>query len=77
MTVNDVNLYVAFRGGQWPEFLKKEERRTFLEKISCIFLWKNPIKREVHRLLYRQGARMPDSHRLHHSWVARGSQVSL
>jgi hypothetical protein len=27
--------------------------------------------------LYRQGARVTDSRRLHHSWVVRGSQVAL
>jgi hypothetical protein len=46
MTINDVNLYVVLQRGQWPEFLKKEGRRTFPEKRSCIFLCKNPIKRK-------------------------------
>jgi hypothetical protein len=40
---------LGFRG-QWPEFLKREGRRTFPEKRSCIFLCKNLIKKEVHRL---------------------------
>jgi hypothetical protein len=57
MTVNDVNLSVAFRGVRWPEFLKKEGRRTFPERRSCIFLCKNPIKEDFHRLLYTQGAK--------------------
>jgi hypothetical protein len=60
MTVNDVNLYVSFRGDQWPEFLKKEGRRTFPERRSCIFLCKNPIKEDFCRLHYTQGAEMPD-----------------
>jgi hypothetical protein len=55
MTINDVNLFVAFQRGQWPEFLKREGRRTFPEKRSCIFPCKNPVKKEVRRLLYRQG----------------------
>jgi hypothetical protein len=63
--------------GQWPEFLKKEGRRTFPEKRGCILLCKNPIKKDVRRLLYRQGARMHDSRRFNYRWVVRGSQVSL
>jgi hypothetical protein len=50
MTVNDVNLSFSFKRGQWPEFLKREGRRTFPEKRSCIFPSKNPVKEEVHRL---------------------------
>jgi hypothetical protein len=67
MTVNDVNLSVSFRGVSGLEFLKKEGRRTFPEKRSCILLCKNPIKEDVRMLLYRQGAKMPDFCRLHHS----------
>jgi hypothetical protein len=77
MIVNDVNLSVAFRRGQWPKFLKREGRRTSPEKRSCFFLCKNLIKREVRRFLYRQGARMTHSRRLHYSQGARCSQVSL
>ena len=61
----------------WPQFLKREGRKTFPETRSCIFLCKNLIKRDVRRLLYRQGARMTNSRRLHYSQGANSSQVAL
>jgi hypothetical protein len=64
MTVNDVNLSVVLQRGQWPEFLKKEGRRTFPERRNCIFLCKNPIKEDFRRMHYTQGATMPDFHTL-------------
>jgi hypothetical protein len=67
MTINDVNLSLGLQRGQWPEFLKKEGRRTFPEKRSCILLCKNPIKEDVRTLLYRKGAKMPSFCKMHHS----------
>jgi hypothetical protein len=64
-------------GGQWLEFLKREGRRTFPEKRNGIFLCKNLIKKEVRRLLYRQGARMTNSHRLLYSQGANSLQVAI
>jgi hypothetical protein len=67
--------------GQWPEFLKKEGRRTFLERRSCVFLCKNPILEDfvgctiarVWKCLISIGctiARVWNFCRLHYSQVA-------
>jgi hypothetical protein len=54
--------------------LKKEGRRTFPERRSCIFLCKNPITEEIlgfRRLHYSQGEEIPSFRRLYSHYIAR------